>query len=75
MDSEKELLNAFDRVLHEDFPNPQRIDCPGREVLRKLVQEPADSTQLAYLLAHIRQCAPGFHELKELRQTARIQTR
>ena len=35
MDLEKELLDALDRVVHEDFPNPQRIACPGREVLLK----------------------------------------
>ncbi|MGD0181249.1 MAG: hypothetical protein ABR880_23530 [Candidatus Sulfotelmatobacter sp.] len=40
MDLEKELLDAFDRVLHEDFPNPQRIDCPERQVLLKLAQHP-----------------------------------
>ena len=74
MDSEKELLDAFDRVVHEDFPNPQRIACLGREVLLKLAQQPAD-TQVAHLLAHIRQCAPCFDELKELRQKGRIQTR
>jgi hypothetical protein len=74
MHSEKELLDAFDRVVHEDFPNPQRIACPGREFLLKLAQQPAD-TQLAHLLAHIRRCAPCFDELKELRQKGRIQTR
>ena len=73
MDSEKELLDAFDRVVHEDFPNPQRIACPGRDVLLKLAQRPADA-QFAPLLAHIRQCAPCFDELKELRQKGRIQT-
>jgi hypothetical protein len=72
MDPEKELLDAFDRVVHEDFPNPQRIDCPGRDVLLKLAQRPAD-TQFASLLAHIRQCAPCFDDLKELRQKGRIQ--
>jgi hypothetical protein len=72
MDPEKELLDAFDRVVHEDFPNPQRIDCPGRDVLLKLAQRPAD-TQFASLLAHIRQCAPCFDELKDLRQKGRIQ--
>ena len=72
MDSEKELLDAFDRVVHEDFPNPQRIACPGRDVLLKLAQRPVDS-QLAPLLAHIRQSAPCFDELKELRQKGRIQ--
>jgi len=53
MDFEKELLDAFDRVVHEDSPGPQRIACPGREVLLKLAQQPADD-QLAHLLAHIR---------------------
>ena len=72
MDSEKELLKAFERVVHEDFPNPQRIACPGRDVLLKLAQQPGDA-QLAHLLAHIRQCAPCFNELKELRK-ARIQS-
>ena len=66
-DSEKELLDAFDRVVHEDFPNPQRIGCPGLELLRKLALRPAD-TEFANLLAHIRQCAPCFDELKELRR-------
>jgi hypothetical protein len=71
MDSEKELFDAFDRVVHEDFRNPQRIACPGREVLLKLAQRPAD-TQFASLLAHIGQCAPCFDDLKELRQKGRI---
>jgi hypothetical protein len=67
MDLEKELLDAFDRVLHDDFPNPQRTACPGRAVLMKLAQRPPDS-QFAYLLAHIRQCAPCLDELKDLRR-------
>jgi hypothetical protein len=68
MDLEKELLDAFDRVVHDDFPNPQRTACPGREVLLKLARWPAD-TQFAYVLAHIRRCAPCFDALKELRRT------
>jgi hypothetical protein len=74
MDLEKELLDAFDRVVHEDVPNPQRVACPGREVLLKLAHLAA-VTQLAPLLAHIRQCAPCFDEMKELRQKARVQSR
>ena len=73
MDSETELLDAFDWVVHEDFPNPQRLACPGREVFLRLAQQPAD-TELAHLLAHIRQCAPCFDELKELRRKGRTQT-
>jgi hypothetical protein len=69
MDLEKELLDAFDRVLHEDFPNPQRIDCPEHQVLRKLAQQPAGA-QLSHLVDHVRRCAPCFDELKELRRKA-----
>ena len=50
MDSERELLETFERVVHRDFPNPQRIGCPAHEVLLKLAQAPAH-TSLAHLLA------------------------
>lgn len=73
MNLETELFDAFDRVVHQDFPNPERIACPGREALVKLAQQPAD-TQLVHLLAHIRQCAPCFDELKELRRRGRIES-
>jgi hypothetical protein len=65
MDSEKDLMDAFEKVVHRDFPNPQRVGCPGREVLVQLAHFPAD-TQLAHLLEHVRKCAPCFDELKEL---------
>jgi hypothetical protein len=67
MDSEKDLIDAFDNVVHRDFPNPERLGCPGREVLAQLAHPPAD-TQLPHLLEHVRRCAPCFDELKELRK-------
>ena len=70
MGSEKELFEAFERIIHEDFPNPQRIDCPRDENLSKLAEGSGDVDQ-ARLLAHIRQCAPCFDKLKELRSKAR----
>jgi hypothetical protein len=73
MDSERELLDAFERIIHQDFPNPQRIDCPGHEVLLKLAEGSAH-VQLRHLSAHVRQCAPCFDELKELRSRARNQS-
>ena len=69
MGSEKELLEAFERIIHEDFPNPQRIGCPGRDALLRLA-EGSGHVQQTLLLAHIRQCAPCFDELKELRRKA-----
>ena len=73
MGSERELLDAFERIIHEDFPNPERIGCPGREALSKLA-EGSEHIQQKHLLAHIRQCAPCFDELKELRRKVRNQS-
>lgn len=67
MGSEEELVDAFERIIHEDFPNPQRIGCPGPEALAKLAEE-SGHIQQKRLLNHIRQCAPCFDELKELRR-------
>ena len=74
MGSEKELLEAFERIIHEDFPNPQRIGCPGREALLKLAEASGQSQQTR-LVTHIRQCAPCFDELKELRRKLGDQSR
>jgi hypothetical protein len=70
MGSEKELLEAFERIIHQDFPNPQRIGCPEDEALLKLAGGSGQVYQ-THLLAHIRQCAPCFDKLKELRSQAR----
>jgi hypothetical protein len=67
MNLEIQLLHAFDRVVHQDYPNPQRINCPGPSALRKLATEP-EAIHSASTLAHLRQCAPCFDELRELRR-------
>jgi hypothetical protein len=67
MNLEKELLDAFDRVVHQDYPNPRRINCPGSSALEKLAAVP-EAHCSSSTLAHIRQCAPCFDELRELRR-------
>ena len=66
MDWEADLIAAFETVLHRDFPNPQRIGCPGREFLQALAAGRRDNRS-ALALAHIRECAPCFDEMKQLR--------
>jgi len=70
MDSEQELIDALDRVVHKDFPNPQRIACPGRDVLLKLAME-SEHTQFLYVLVHVTQCALCFDDLREIRRAAK----
>jgi hypothetical protein len=54
VDSEKELVDAFERVIHKDIPNPQRINCPGHHSLLRLATY-ADDAQSGSVLAHVRQ--------------------
>ena len=67
MDWETDLIDAFEAMVHRDFPNPQRIGCPGRDSLAHFASSAGDP-QSALILAHIRQCAPCLGELKELRR-------
>lgn len=67
MEWEQDLIDAFETVVHRDFPNPERVGCPGSYILAQLVRRPADA-QLSDLLEHVTECAPCFDDLKELRQ-------
>jgi hypothetical protein len=60
------LIAAFDRAVHEDHPNPERIGCPGRLALTTLAKESA-AFRPDSVLEHIRNCAACLEEVKELR--------
>jgi len=68
MDWETDLIDPFETVVHRDFPNPRRVGCPGHDSLVALAACRADA-ESALVLDHIRQCAPCFDELKQLRKT------
>ena len=71
MDWETELIDALENLVHRDFPNPQRVGCPGRDSLASLAACHGNA-QSTVVLAHIRQCAPCFDELKELRRNTEL---
>jgi len=67
MDWETDLIGSFETIVHRDFPNPERIGCPERDSLVALTAGLRDA-QSAMVLSHIRQCAPCFDGLRELRR-------
>jgi hypothetical protein len=69
MPTEKDLTDAFERLLERDFPNPDRTGCPGQDALSRFVACP-NAPELSILLEHVRRCAPCFEELKRLREKA-----
>jgi hypothetical protein len=63
---EREFITAYDRVLHADYPNPERIGCPGSDDLRRLVTSP-ETFACQSTLQHLGRCAPCVDELREFR--------
>jgi hypothetical protein len=67
--TEQELIEAFERVVQEDYPNPERIGCPPKKVLR---QSAISATRVPQsVLDHLRKCAPCLKEYDALRSGRR----
>ncbi len=64
---EAELLDTFDRWIHNAHPNPERKGCPGKSVLVALASATVKFED-EYTLTHIGQCAACFDDLKEIRR-------
>ena len=64
---EEELIEAFDRWIHNTQPNPERIGCPGRLALAELVVADTKFSD-EYTLRHIGECAACLDDLTDLRQ-------
>jgi len=67
MGLEKKLIDAFDRTIHQEHPNLDRLNCPGASALRGLAR--SEPLQAVAILAHVRECAACLDELKTLRQS------
>lgn len=64
---EAELLEAFDRWIHKEHPNPERKGCPGRDKLLALAKA-RTKFEDQYTLDHIGVCAACLDELREIKQ-------
>ncbi|MCI0628269.1 MAG: hypothetical protein L0387_42570 [Acidobacteria bacterium] len=72
---EREILDSFRESFQHDFPNPQRIGCPGGEVLRALGwRRKLDNPEA--VVTHIGKCSPCFQEhrvfLREYKSRQRL---
>ena len=65
---ERRLLDALGRGLLKDFPNPERIGCPGSEVLKRIASRKMPLDEAAKWLDHLGSCTPCFRDFSELRK-------
>ena len=73
--ADKRLLDILRQGLATEFPNPERIGCPGSTLLKGIVQGKVSLTEAEPWLDHLGSCSPCFQEFKEFRSQSMIQRR
>jgi hypothetical protein len=62
------LLDILRRGLAKEFPNPERIGCPGTSLLKGIAQGQVSLTEAEPWLDHLGSCSPCFQEFNEFRR-------
>jgi hypothetical protein len=61
----QEIHRFFQDAALREYPNPERIGCPGREILAEIANLTPPSLHPAY--EHVSHCSPCLAEMLELR--------
>ena len=69
------MLDILRQGLATEFPNPERIGCPGSVLLKGIAQGKVSLTEAEPWLDHLGSCSPCFQEFKEFRRQSAIQRR
>ena len=69
------MLDILRRGLATEFPNPERIGCPGSSLLKGIAQGKVSLTEADPWLDHLGSCSPCFKEFKEFRRQSTNQRR
>jgi hypothetical protein len=67
---EKRILDLLNRGLSREFPNPQRIGCPGPAILRSIAHHKLPLAEADPWLEHFSSCSPCFQEFTDIRKQA-----
>ena len=73
--ADKRLLDILRQGLTTEFPNPERIGCPGNALLKGIAQGKVSLTEAEPWLDHLGSCSPCFREFKEFRRQSTNQRR
>ena len=69
------MLEILRQGLTTEFPNPERIGCPGSSLLKGIAQGKVSLTEVEPWLDHLGSCSPCFQEFKEFRRQSTNQRR
>jgi hypothetical protein len=69
-EQERAWLDLLEKAALNDFPNPERIGCPGSEFLRTLARDRKSISPHDPRIGHLARCSPCFQEFIKLRSEA-----
>lgn len=61
-------MDLLARGLSREFPNPQRVGCPGPGILRSIALHKLPLSEADPWLDHLSSCSPCFQEFSEFRK-------
>jgi hypothetical protein len=74
-EADQRLLDILRQGLAKEFPNPDRIGCPGSALLNRIAQGRVSLTELEPWLEHLGACSPCFQEFTQFRKQAAMRRR
>ena len=66
-------MDALGRGLLKEFPNPERRECPGLDVLKRVASKTMPLAEAEKWLDHLGSCSPCFKDFSELRKVREVQ--
>ena len=69
-DDWRRLNEELRKAILRGYPNPERVGCPGTDVLRQLAAQQLAVGHPAY--SHVMECAPCYQELMDLRKVVPV---
>jgi hypothetical protein len=70
-EQERRMLEMLEQSALKDYPNPERIGCPGSEFLKQLATNRHSIDLSEPALDHVPVCSPCFQEFVRYRDAAR----
>jgi len=69
---ERRLLRIATEAIKSDFPNPERLGCPGSAALQAIARHDVSFSEAEDVVDHIATCAPCFAEYTGHRRRSRL---
>jgi hypothetical protein len=70
-EQERSMLDLLEQAALRDYPNPERIGCPGAAFLERLAKNRTSINLNDPALTHVARCSPCYREFIGLRDAVR----